>query len=158
MNSLIPFITMLVLMNRQVVVVDSQPTTINDGGREGQCSSPDDQFLVEIIVEMRREMREMQRQSEDRLRAELVELRNVTDRQRQLCDAQFSESVRRDELEQMERGMVERDRIIADLTNQLEELSDRLEIVEGRQPMESCRWPASRGLPRLSSGIVLNSL
>ena len=129
MKSLIPFITMLVLMNRQVVDVDSQPTTIDDGGREGQCPSSGDHFLEEIIVEMRMEMREIQRQSEDKLRAELVE----------------------------------RDRLIANLTGQVPEVqqkhdsemnvfSSMLDQLDGRRPMETCCWSASTGAPRLSSG------
>ena len=61
---------------------------------------------------------------------------------------------------QCEDSLAERDRLIANLTSQLQDTqlllsqqAHRLEIVEGRLPMESCRWPAHRGPPRLISGI-----
>ena len=165
---MIPLIAMLVLMNRQRVVVDGQPTTKYDEDSDGQSyCSPNQEFVAEQIGAIKREIRELraERVERDRLIAnlasqqettsrEMAELRNLTDKQRQICDVQFSESVRREEFEfeELERGMMERDQLIGNLTSRLQEMSYRLEIVEGRQQMESCRWPASRGSPRLNSG------
>ena len=173
MISMIPLITMLVLVNMQrVVVVDAQPTTkFDEGGDGGSYCSPNQEFLEEQIDAIKREMRELraERVERDRLIAnltgqlqettsrEMAELRNLTDNQRQLCDVQFSESVRRDEFEE---ALVERDRVIANLTGQLQEMQHQ--ISQLLPPTESCRWPVYRGLPRLGSGrntyIVISSL
>ena len=90
----------------------------------------------ELIVILRNEAAERDRlvanissqmqQLQETSSRELAELRDVTDRQRQ-------------QLEEIQR--------------QPSQQSDRLEmLLRVPPPMESCRWPASRGSPRLRSG------
>ena len=173
--SILSLVAMLFASSNHFFVNGQMTTQYGDHGDEQTCSC-EGKATQEFIERIQREVRDRESQSEEELqglREKVMELRNLTEQQRQHCDLvtgeirerqhqeeELAQSLRREmtelrnRCEQQHQVIADNEHLIANLSSRFEQLLHQHRVLETLLPhaRESCRWSASRGQPRLISG------